>query len=108
MPIHPITDGVVDEVGIDLFGLGNFVEVSHENGFKSKYAHMGKVYVKKNQTITTDNILGEVGLTGHTSGPHTHLEIIHNGEYVDPQKLLPNLPDMPVATASSKPVLSKR
>lgn len=95
MPIHPITDGLVNEVGFDIFGLGNYVVVSHENGFKSKYAHLGKVYIRKGGRVTSENILGEVGLTGHTSGPHTHLEITHNGNYVDPQTLLPEIPDMP-------------
>jgi len=95
MPIHPITDGVVEEVGYDIFGLGNYVVVSHENAFKSKYAHLGKIYVKAKEKVTPSNILGEVGLSGHTSGPHTHLEITHDGGYIDPQKLLPEIPDMP-------------
>jgi len=95
MPIHPITDGEVIETGFDIFGLGNYVVVKHENGFNSKYAHLGKIYVKKGDQLTSDNLLGEVGLTGRTSGPHTHLEITHNGEFVDPQLLLPALPDMP-------------
>lgn len=102
MPIHSVADGEVLEVGRDLFGLGNYVEVLHENGFKSKYAHMGKIYVKRGQQVSSENTLGEVGLTGHTSGPHTHLEITHNGEYVDPAKLLPEIPDMPAPTTLVK------
>lgn len=96
MPIHPIIDGDVISVGRDLFGLGNFVEIAHQNGFKSKYGHMGTIYVKMGQKITSENTLGEVGLTGRTSGPHTHLEITHEGKYVDPQALLPQLPNMPI------------
>lgn len=96
MPIHPITDGEVIEVGFDIWGLGNYVVIKHQNGFSSKYAHMGKIYAKTNDKVTSENILGEVGLSGHTSGPHTHLEITHNGEFVDPQKLLPEIPPMPV------------
>ena len=96
MPIHPITDGEVSIVGRDLFGLGNFVEVSHQNGFKSKYAHMGKIFVKVDDKVTEENTLGEVGLTGRTSGPHTHLEITLNGNYVNPQTLLPEIPDMSI------------
>ncbi len=94
-PIHSISNGVVDDVGYDIFGLGNYVEVDHGNGFKSKYAHMAKAEVKKGEKVTSDNILGEVGLTGHTSGPHTHLEVTHDGKYVDPQLLLPELSDIP-------------
>jgi murein DD-endopeptidase MepM/ murein hydrolase activator NlpD len=95
MPIHPITDGTVEEVGRDIFGLGNYLVVSHENGFKSKYAHLGKIYVKKDQQVKKDNTLGEVGMSGNTSGPHTHLEVTRNGEFVDPQRLLPEISDMP-------------
>ena len=102
MPIHPIIDGEVLDVGKNFFGLGNYVEISHQNGFKSKYAHLGKIYVKKGDKITSQNTLGEVGLTGSTSGPHTHLEITHNGNYIDPQTILPEIPDMPAPTAFKK------
>lgn len=102
MPIHPINDGEVSDVGRDFWGLGNYVVVTHQNGFKSKYAHMGKIYVKAKDKVTEENILGEVGLTGHTSGPHTHLEITHNDNFVDPQALLPEIPDMPVAVITKK------
>ena len=94
MPIHPIIDGVVSEVSRDFFGLGNYVQVTHENGFKSKYAHMGRIFVKVGDSVTSESLLGEVGLTGQTSGPHTHLEITLNDQYVDPQKLLPEIADM--------------
>lgn len=94
MPVHPVTEGEVSEVGRGFFGFGNFVVVSHQHGFKSKYAHMGKIYVKVKDKVTSDNILGEVGLTGRTSGPHTHLEITRDGKYIDPQPLLPEIPLM--------------
>lgn len=96
MLIHPITDGLVLEAGFDIFGLGNYVLISHESGFASKYAHLGKIYVKKGDQVTSENIIGEVGLTGRTSGPHTHLEITHDEVFVDPQKLLPEIPPMPL------------
>lgn len=102
MPIHAILDGAVAEVGRDLFGLGNYVVILHENGFKSKYAHLGKIYVKAGDQLTSENFLGEVGLTGYTSGPHTHLEIIKNGIFLDPAKLLPEIPQMPVEANLAK------
>lgn len=102
MPIRPIIDGEVSSVGRDLFGLGNYVELAHEKGFKSKYAHMGKIYVKSGQKVTAENILGEVGLTGNTSGPHTHLEVTLNGKYIDPQTLLPEIPNMPIQVTAKR------
>lgn len=91
MPIHPITDGEISEVGHDIFGLGNYVVVTHENGFKSKYAHMGEIYVKVGFKVSSENTLGEVGLTGHTSGPHTHLEIQKDDKFINPQTILPEI-----------------
>lgn len=100
MPIHPIIDGEIIQVSRDFWGLGNFVEVSHQNGFKSKYGHMGKIFVKVGDQVTQENILGEVGLTGHTSGPHTHLEVTLNGNYIDPAGLLPEIPNMPIVAST--------
>lgn len=99
MPIHPIIDGEVTEVSRDLFGLGNFVVVTHQNGFQSRYGHMGRIFVKAGDKTTQENILGEVGLTGRTSGPHTHLEVMLNGKYIDPQALLPEISAMPQQVA---------
>lgn len=95
MPVRPIADGQVVEVNFFFWGLGNHVVISHTAGFVSTYAHMGRVYAKKGQRVSTANILGEVGLTGHTSGPHTHLEITKNGQYVNPLDFLPPIPNYP-------------
>lgn len=95
MPIHPINPGVVEISGRDFFGLGNYVMVAHANGLKSTYAHMGKVYTKVGQSVTKENTLGEVGLTGNTSGPHTHLEISLNGKNIDPETILPQMSPIP-------------
>lgn len=102
MPIHPIIDGVIESQGFDIFGLGNYVIVTHEKGFKSKYSHMGRIFVKVGDTVTSENILGEVGITGRTSGPHTHLEITLNSEFIDPLKLLPEVSDMPIENIAKK------
>ncbi len=95
MPIHPFTSGVVEQVNYDLFGYGNNVIIDHQNGFKSLYAHMGRVYVKVGDKLSSSNTIGEVGLTGRTSGPHLHLEVTKDGQYIDPMTILPSLPDFP-------------
>lgn len=99
MPIRPIIKGVVEKTGRDFFGLGNYVLVAHEKGFKSIYAHMGKIFVRAEQAVSSETTLGEVGLTGRTSGPHTHLEITQDGKYIDPLLLLPQIPNMPATIA---------
>lgn len=95
MPIHAINPGTVEGVIYGFWGYGNHVIVSHQDGYKSMYAHMGRVYVSPGQQINSETTLGEVGMTGWTSGPHTHLEITKEGKYLDPLTLLPELPDFP-------------
>lgn len=91
MPIKPITGGTVTSATFDWFGYGLKVEIDHGNGYKSLYAHMGKIYVKEGQKIEPNQYIGEVGLTGRTTGPHTHLEVQKDNAYVDPETLLPKI-----------------
>lgn len=97
MPIHPVNSGKVVEVVYGLWGLGHYVVIEHEQGFRSTYGHMGRVFVKVDDSVNLNSILGEVGMTGRTSGPHTHLEVTKNGKYIDPETVLPKLPDWPTS-----------
>lgn len=96
MPVHPIAEGVVEQVNYNFFGYGNNVVINHTAGFKSMYAHMGRIFVKVGQSVSHNNIIGEVGLTGHTSGPHTHLEITKDGRYINPLTILPEISTIPI------------
>lgn len=69
-------------------GYGYMVEVNHGNGFKTKYAHMNKIYVKKGDEVKFNTALGEVGSTGRSTGPHLHYEILYNGVPVDPMPFI--------------------
>lgn len=95
MPIHPINKGIVAEIIRGWLGLGHYVVVDHEHNLRSTYGHMGQIYVRKGDSVTTSSILGTVGMTGRTTGPHTHLEITLNGQFINPEKILPDLPDWP-------------
>lgn len=95
MPIKPIAGGNVVEAGFNFFGLGLMVEVEHEGGYRSLYGHMGKIFVTKGQTIDVNDYLGEIGMTGHTSGPHTHLEVSKDGKKIDPLLILPEIRKYP-------------
>lgn len=97
MPIKPISPGKVTKAGFDIWGFGLMVEIDHGHGYKSVYAHMGRIFVKKDQAVKETEFLGEVGMTGFTSGPHTHLEVFKDSKTIDPVAILPPLRLEPVA-----------
>lgn len=63
---------------------GNYVVIDHGGGVATLYAHMSKLKVSKGQTVTQGTIIGLVGSTGYSTGPHLHFEVIRNGKYVNP------------------------
>lgn len=65
-------------------GYGNNIIVDHGNGFKTRYAHMHKIYVKKGDYLKINATIGEVGNTGRSTGPHLHYEVLYQGRPVDP------------------------
>jgi murein DD-endopeptidase MepM/ murein hydrolase activator NlpD len=69
-------------------GYGNTVVVQHPGGFETRYAHLGKILVSAGDSLQTGQILGSVGSTGRSTGPHLHFEVTRNGERIDPEALL--------------------
>ena len=65
-------------------GYGYMLEVEHANGFKTKYAHLNKMYVKKGDVVQKSDEIAEVGSTGRSTGPHLHYEVLYGGVNVDP------------------------
>lgn len=102
-PVRAVADGTVTNQGYNFFGLGLAVEITHNYGYKSTYGHLGKTYVKSGQVIKQGDIIGEVGLTGHTSGPHTHFELTRDNQYIDPLTVLPSLPSIQTAWGDTSP-----
>ena len=82
--IFPLKNGVVIRMENLKWDYGRAVYVDHGNGLVSLYAHMGKVFVEEGEHITTDTPIGEVGLTGRTTGPHLHFELRKNDQAVNP------------------------
>ena len=66
---------------------GNIVTIDHGGGVVTRYMHLDRVDVKDGQRVTGDTVLGSVGMTGRTSGPHLHYEVIVGGRHVDPTGL---------------------
>lgn len=86
--IYPILPGKVTRISASRFDYGRSVMVEHEDGLVSLYAHMGKIMVDEGDVVNEKTQLGEVGLTGKTTGYHLHLEIKKNGVHLDPLRFL--------------------
>lgn len=87
-PIYSIKEGVVIKVSYLKWNYGRAVWIDNGNDTVSLYGHMGKIFVNEGDTVTTDRPIGEVGLTGKTTGPHLHLEISKNQSNINPQPYL--------------------
>jgi murein DD-endopeptidase MepM/ murein hydrolase activator NlpD len=86
-PIQATANGVVTVAGWSA-GYGKTVEVDHGNGLATRYGHMSEIEVKVGQQIRIGQVLGKVGNTGRSTGPHLHYETRVDGEAVDPQRFL--------------------
>lgn len=69
-------------------GYGKMVEIDHGNGFSTRYAHLSSIDVESGQSVRVGQILGRVGSTGRSTGPHLHYETRIEGDAVDPQRFL--------------------
>lgn len=69
-------------------GYGKMVEIEHGNGFTTRYAHLSAIDVEAGQSVRIGQIVGRLGSTGRSTGPHLHYETRVDGEAVDPQKFL--------------------
>jgi murein DD-endopeptidase MepM/ murein hydrolase activator NlpD len=67
---------------------GNYVILEHSNGYQTLYGHLKKVLVQLNQEVVLGMIIGEVGVTGQTTGPHLHFEVRRDGVTRDPSDFL--------------------
>jgi len=92
-PIYPIGDGMVSWVRYLPYGYGYHLLIIHNDGLQSLYAHMNKIYVHEGQEVTKETKIGQIGLTGWTTGPHLHLEIYENSTPTNPLEVLPEIKD---------------
>ena len=85
--IRAISNGTVSFAGYK-GSYGNLIIIDHGNGVQSYYAHCSAIYVGAGQGVDTNTIIGAVGSTGNSTGPHLHLEIRINGVPVNPQSYI--------------------
>lgn len=86
--IVAFTSGRVHKVNIGQFGLGKYIILDHGQGLTSIYAHLRSFSVELGQVVKTGQKIGEVGMTGYTTGPHLHFEIHDNGSAINPRTYL--------------------
>jgi murein DD-endopeptidase MepM/ murein hydrolase activator NlpD len=86
-PVRATANGTVTTAGW-YGGYGKMVEIDHGNGISTRYGHLSEILVKPGQPVRSGQLLGRVGSTGRSTGPHLHYETRVEGEAVDPQKFL--------------------
>jgi murein DD-endopeptidase MepM/ murein hydrolase activator NlpD len=86
-PVRATANGKVASAGWS-GGYGRMVEIDHGNGLSTRYGHLSEINVKVGDVVKIGQVIGEVGSTGRSTGPHLHYETRIDGEAVDPQKFL--------------------
>ena len=87
-PIYAAGDGVIERANI-YGGYGKYIRIRHNSEYKTAYAHLHKFSknIKKGKTVKQGQVIGYVGSTGRSTGPHLHYEILLNNKQINPQKL---------------------
>lgn len=86
-PISPVREGIVLKTGCSV-SYGNYLQVMHADGLVSVYCHLQYIFVRAGEWVQPGQILGTVGSTGVSTGPHLHLELICDGVHYDPAAAL--------------------
>ncbi len=86
-PVHATAAGKVVAAGVN-GGFGKYVKIDHGNGYATSFSHLQNYHVKKNDYVSRGQVIGLVGNTGRSTGPHLHYEVTYNGKTVNPSKFL--------------------
>ena len=82
--IYSTGDGTVVEVDYNQNGYGKHIVIDHGYGYQTLYAHLKKYNVRVGQKVKRGDVIGEVGNTGRSTGPHLHYEVIKDGQKINP------------------------
>ncbi len=86
-PVYAAADGTVRFAGRNQ-GYGNIIEIDHGNGLTTRYAHLSRFRAAPGQTVEAGQIIGAIGNTGRSTGPHLHFEVRMHGRAVNPKPFL--------------------
>jgi len=84
-PIYATGDGVIEKIQYSSYGYGNNITIDNGFGYETRYAHMSTFKVKRGEKVKRGSVIGYVGNTGTSTGPHIHYEVHKNGKAVDPK-----------------------
>ena len=82
--IYVTGDGYVEEIENKRWGYGKSIIINHGFGYKTRYAHLSKFEVKKGQKVKRGELIGLIGSTGKSTGPHLHYEVVKDGVKINP------------------------
>jgi murein DD-endopeptidase MepM/ murein hydrolase activator NlpD len=83
-PVMAADSGTVTIPPFDRYGYGNHVMINHGNGYITNYAHLSQILVSEGQTVTKGQVIGRMGSTGRSTGPHLHFEIRRGNVLLNP------------------------
>ena len=86
--VNASLDGKVIKAGYNNGGYGNLIVIEHGNNMKTYYAHLSEIYVNVGDMVKKDDIIGAIGSTGNSTGPHLHFELRVDNQPVDPVKYI--------------------
>ena len=82
--VYSTGNGRVVSAEFSFFGYGNVVVIDHGFGYQTRYAHLQKITVSSGEEVVRGQVIGYLGNSGRSTGPHLHYEVVHRGKPVDP------------------------
>lgn len=104
-PIYAAGDGTIEVAGRN-GGYGNYVRIRHNGTYKTAYAHLSRIKVKKGSRVRQGQVIGLVGSTGRSTGPHLHYEVLQNSKQTNPLSV--KLPTGKTLTGNQLAAFNKR
>jgi murein DD-endopeptidase MepM/ murein hydrolase activator NlpD len=98
-PAQTVGEGTVEFAGVQ-GGYGNTVIVNHGGNHSTVYAHLSKIQVRQGQAVSKGQVVGLVGSTGWSTGPHLHFEFRVNGAHTDPDKVIQQAQSVPLSPSA--------
>lgn len=86
-PVYAPGDGVVTHASRQ-GAYGNLIKIQHELGTETRFGHLSRIRVKVGQRVSQGDLIGDIGNTGRSTGPHLHYEVRMNGRAVDPMSFI--------------------